>query len=104
MSAPSGLLLSRCESCHARFLPRPGPCPRCASASVRPVSIPAVGVVVASVELTAPATPWPAPHRIVLVAMEESVQVLALWTGELPRPGQHVRVTRDGDRYSAAPE
>ena len=53
MSLPSMLLVSRCDSCHGRFLPRDGPCPRCGSLTVSPVSLPSVGVVVASVELSA---------------------------------------------------
>ena len=96
------ILVSRCSSCHGRFLPRRGPCPRCGSTSVSPHEIASVGVVVAAVELTAPAAPWPAPHRLALIELEESVRVLALCTGALPPVGGRVQVERDGDRYSVA--
>jgi hypothetical protein len=54
---------------------------------------------VAAVELSAPAAPWPAPHRLALVELEESVRLLALCPGPLPARGDRVRVTRDGGRY-----
>jgi uncharacterized OB-fold protein len=103
MSAPGTILVSRCESCHGRFLPREGPCPRCGSRSISPLGLPAFGVVVAAVELAAPAAPWPAPHRLALVELEESVRVLALVGGPLPHRGDRVGVVRDGGRYLVAP-
>jgi len=63
------------------------------------VELPAVGVVIAAVELVAPVAPWPTPPRIVLVELEESVRVLALCPGGLPTLGDHVAVARDGDRF-----
>ncbi|MCI4340159.1 MAG: hypothetical protein L3J73_02675 [Thermoplasmata archaeon] len=99
MTSRDKILVSRCTSCHGRFLSREGPCPRCGSNSVTPHPLPAIGVVLAAVELTAPAAPWPSPHRLALVELEESVRVLALCPGGLPSQGDRVRVERDGDRY-----
>jgi uncharacterized OB-fold protein len=103
MTGPAPLLISRCTSCHGRFLPRDGPCPRCGSLAVSPVEVPATGVVLASIELAAPAAPWPAPHRLALVELEESVRILALVPGPLPTRGDRVGVTRDRDRYLVLP-
>ena len=93
------LLIARCDSCHSRFLPRPGPCPRCGSSATLPYSVPATGIVLAAVELMNPSTGWPAPHRLVLVELEESVRVLALGGSVLPPIGEAVDVERDGERY-----
>ena len=99
MSAPVSILVSRCASCHGRFLPREGPCPRCGSRSVTPVELPPFGVVLAAIELTAPAAPWTAPHRLALVELEESVRILGLVPGSLPGRGARVAVARDGAHY-----
>jgi uncharacterized OB-fold protein len=103
MTEPGKILVSRCASCHGRFLPRDGPCPRCGSRSVSPLELSALAVVVASVELAAPAAPWPAPHRLALVELEESVRILALVPGASPERGDQVVVSRDGDRYIVRP-
>ena len=99
MIGPRDLLISRCESCHARFLPRPGSCPKCGSTSLRAQSVPPVGTVLAAVELETPSAGWTAPHRIALVELEESVRLLALVPGRLPAIGERVGVERDEDRY-----
>ena len=99
MSGPSTILLSRCGSCHGRFLPRTGPCPRCGSREISPVELPAYGLVVAAVELQAPAAPWPSPHRLALVELQDSVRLLALVPGPLPRRGDRVQVERDGEQF-----
>ena len=103
MTEPPSILVSRCGSCHGRFLPRDGPCPRCGSRLVAPHPLPPVGVVIASVELLAPAPSWPSPHRLVLVELEESVRVLGLCPGSAPVVGERVRVARDGLRYVVGP-
>jgi uncharacterized OB-fold protein len=97
------LLVSSCTSCHGRFLARDGPCPRCGSSAILPLELPALGVIVAAVELVAPAAPWPSPHRIALIELEDSVRVLALCPGPLPAIGERVEVVRDRDRYSYVP-
>jgi uncharacterized OB-fold protein len=97
--SPAMLLIARCESCHSRFVPRPGSCPRCGSSTITPHPVPAHGIVLASVELANPATGWPAPHRLALIELEESVRVLALAGAVLPALGDSVDVERDGERY-----
>ncbi len=101
MSASSTLEISRCSSCHGRFLPRPGACPRCGSGDVTRHRVPAKGLVLAATELTAPARGWTAPHRLALVELAEGVRVLVLVEGPLPGHGAEVTVARDGDRYTA---
>ncbi len=88
MSAgPETLELARCTTCHHRFVPADGVCPRCASKSVEPYSVPALGTVLAATEVVYPAAGWPAPHRLVLVELAESVRVLATATDPLPTAG-----------------
>ncbi len=100
------LLVSRCESCTLRYLPRAGPCPRCGATRPLPLSIPPEGVVLAATELTSPATGWPNPHRIALVELAESVRLLGIVEGELPPNGSGVVVVHEGETYrvrAAAP-
>jgi uncharacterized OB-fold protein len=105
VSAPPPVVeLSRCEACRSPFLPTDGPCPRCGSSDVRPFSSPALGAVIASTELTTPAEGWPAPHRLALVEMPESVRLLAIVDGPLPVVGTIVSVRRDGAVYRARTE
>jgi len=98
------LELTRCTSCHARFLPTDGPCPKCASTDCSPFPASAVGRVLAATELHYPASGWHAPHRLALVEMVDTVRVLAIVDGGLPVPGDLVEVRRDGDVYRARPE
>jgi len=102
MTDPRTLLVARCQSCHSRFLPRPGACPRCGAANVSPIAIPPEGVVLAAVELLAPSTGWPSPHRLALVQLADSIRVLAL-ADRTPPLGAHVVVERDGETYRIAP-
>ena len=62
-----------------------------------------MAIVVASIELAAPAAPWPAPHRLALVELEESIRILAHVPGGPLERGDAVSVTRDGDRYVVRP-
>jgi uncharacterized OB-fold protein len=103
-STPEGLELSRCGTCKARFLPTDGGCPRCGSADVHPYPSPALGTVLAATELTSPAEGWPAPHRLALVEMPESVRVLAIVDAPPPVAGTIVSVRRDGEVYRARTE
>ncbi|MGI0132196.1 MAG: Zn-ribbon domain-containing OB-fold protein [Thermoplasmata archaeon] len=96
------LLLARCPNCHGRFLPRPGPCPRCGSAGMVPHPVEPVGTVRAATSLEAPAAGWPSPHRLALVEVAESVHLLAVIDGELPSVGQEVVIRRDGEVYRAS--
>jgi uncharacterized OB-fold protein len=93
------LEMSRCSSCHAEFLPRPGPCPRCGSLQIESVALPARGTVRAATELSAPATGWNAPHRLALVEIAEGIRVLCVVNGPLPSTGATVQVMQDGAIY-----
>jgi uncharacterized OB-fold protein len=95
------LEMSRCTSCHAEFLPRPGPCPRCGSIQIEPIALPARGTVRASTELAVPASGWNAPHRLALVELAEGIRVLCVVAGPLPAPGTSVSIDRDGPFYRA---
>jgi uncharacterized OB-fold protein len=105
MSAnPATLELSRCEACQARFLPTDGACPKCGSTDVHLHAAPALGAVLASTELTAPAEGWKSPHRLALVELPESVRLLAVIDGALPAAGDVVAVRKDHDIYRARAE
>lgn len=104
MEAPPALPIGRCESCHARFLARPGPCPQCGSAQVALTTVPPEGIVLAAVELTAPAAGWSAPHRLALVELADGVRVLCRVEGALPAEGERQRVRADGAGYIARAE
>lgn len=95
----TSLLISRCPSCTLRYLPRAGPCPKCGSFEVVPMSIPPQGTVLAATELANPAAGWPTPHRIALVEVAESVRLLAIVDGPVPAAGTLVTVNRDGETY-----
>jgi hypothetical protein len=99
MTEPATLAIARCEHCHGRFLPQPGPCPRCGSTDLVPGEIPASALVLAATELQAPAAGWPSPHRLAIVEGAESVRILAVVPGPLPPLGSVVRVRRSGDLY-----
>jgi hypothetical protein len=96
--------LSRCLSCHARFLPSDGPCPRCGSSESQLYLSPALGVVLAATELVHPAAGWESPHRLALVELPEAVRLLAIVEGALPSAGAVVSVRRDGPLYRARTE
>jgi uncharacterized OB-fold protein len=103
MSAPRGLLVSRCRHCHNRFLPRRGACPRCGSREVDPVEVPPQGVVLAATEVLVPASAAATPRRIALVEGADGLRLLAVVEGELPAIGTEVTVVREVDRYVAFP-
>ncbi len=96
--------LRRCETCHARFVPADGPCPRCGSSDVRPYASTDLGTVLAATELANPPAGWTAPHRLALVELPESVRLLAIVDGPLPAPGAVVALRVDGTVYRAASE
>jgi uncharacterized OB-fold protein len=98
-AGPRDIVIARCESCHGRFLPRPGACPRCGSTAVTPQPIPPSGEILAATELWVPATGWPTPHRLALVGLSEDVRVLAQVAGPLPKIGTPVLVEQVGERY-----
>jgi len=93
------LEMSRCESCHAGFLPRPGACPRCGSLEISGIALPPQGTVLAATELTAPATGWTSPHRLALVEIAEGIRLLAVVAGPLPAIGAAVTITSEGGLY-----
>jgi len=98
------LELARCDSCHARFLPTDGPCPKCGSTECVPYPASAVGQVLVATELHYPASGWHAPHRLALLEMTDGVRVLAIVDEVLPVAGDLVEVRREGDVYRARPE
>ena len=93
------LQMSRCASCHAGYLPRPGACPRCGSTDVGNIGLPARGTVLAATELSAPATGWTAPHRLAFVEIVEGIRVLVVVSGALPAAGDEVTIAFDGSVY-----
>ena len=101
MTADPPIPISRCNQCHSRFLPRPGPCPRCGSNAIEPAELPPTGMVLAATQLETPPAGWDSPHRLALVELEESVRVLAQVDGDLPEVGSTVTVRREGDRFRA---
>lgn len=104
MTEPSGaLVLTRCDSCHGRFLPADTPCPRCGSTHTQAYPVPPLGRVMAATELTAPAPGWTSPHRLALVEVADGVRVLAI-SGEFSLgPGDAVELELDGGVYRARP-
>ena len=103
MSAPPVLVVSRCVSCHGRFLPRKGNCPRCGSAEVEPHEVLARGEVLAATELALAPPGWPSPHRIAFVEAPEGVRLFAVVPGALPAVVAGVSLSRDGDHYVVLP-
>ena len=104
MTTGNTLELRLCRSCHHRFLPSDGPCPKCGSSDLAPFSVSGVGKVLAATELHYPASGWESPHRLALVELADSVRVLTVVDGPVPTPGTLVEVQRDGDLYRARPE
>jgi uncharacterized OB-fold protein len=91
--------MSRCGSCHAEFLPRPGVCPRCGANQTETIALPARGTVRAATELWAPATGWTAPHRLALVEIADGIRLLCVAGESLPAIGAEVTIARDGAIY-----
>jgi uncharacterized OB-fold protein len=105
VSAPApGLLVEGCRSCHSRFLPRPGRCPRCGSDAVGPQRIAPRGTVLAATELSVPPAGVEAPLRLALLEAAEGVRILAVVRGPLPEIGRTVEVLRDGEQYVVVEE
>lgn len=89
----------RCDACHVAFLAPRGHCPRCGSRRLGPATVPAAGVVLAATEITVPPAGTPAPHRLVLLELEEGVRLLAVAERRSPSIGEKLGVRRDGDRF-----
>jgi len=98
---PENLAIARCEHCHGRFLPHPGPCPRCGSTDLVPGVIPPTAVVLAATELLAPAAGWATPHRLTIAEGAESVRILAIGRTSGLAPGQVVVVRTENGLYYA---
>lgn len=94
------LRVSRCDSCHSRFLPRPGHCPRCGSDDLHPQEIPPQAVVLAVTESSSPPPGWENPHRLALVEAADAVRLLVV-VDALPEVGATVFVARVDDHYAA---
>ncbi len=103
MSGPEriGLRLGRCRTCHARFVPVAGPCPRCASTETDTWVASGLGKVLAATELEVPPPGWDRPHPLALVEIEDGVRLLVIPDRPLPAPGALVEVREDGPCYRA---
>jgi uncharacterized OB-fold protein len=102
-TAEEGLTLAKCSTCHARFAPREGPCPRCMATSVETFVVPGVGTVLAATALEVPPPGWASPHLLALVEFDDAVRLLVIAAPPLPAPGDRVQVVRDGPVYRARP-
>jgi uncharacterized OB-fold protein len=102
MSAPP-VDLAKCRTCHHRFVPADGVCPRCASKDVEPFQVPALATVLASTAVAYPAAGWTTPHLLALVELTESVRLLVEAEEPLPQPGAVVEVERARDHWKARP-
>jgi len=98
---PPGLRLGKCSTCHARFAPVDGPCPRCGAASPEPYDAPGLGTVLASTSLEVPPPGWERPHPLALVELEDRVRLLVVPDPPLPPAGTLVEVRADGAVYRA---
>jgi uncharacterized OB-fold protein len=103
VKTPATLRISRCASCHSRFLPRRGLCPRCGSDRIEPYEIPARGAVLAATELNVPLPGWPSPHRLALLEAADGVRFLALARQKIPEVGAIVGIAREEDHYVVLP-
>ncbi len=97
----SGLTLGKCGTCHARFVPSDGPCPKCASPKTENYVSPGLGTVLASTALEVPPPGWERPHPLALVEVEDGVRLLVVPEGVLPPPGTLVQVRAEGPVYRA---
>jgi hypothetical protein len=102
-SEPAPLVLGKCSTCHARFVPIDGPCPRCGSPATEPYPSPGIGKILAATSLEVPPPGWPAPHRLALVEVEDGVRLLVVPDAPLPEVGSLARVVADGPIYRARP-
>jgi len=98
-----GLTLGKCGSCHARYVPVDGPCPRCGSTDTGPYVSEGLGRVLASTSLEVPPPGFDRPHLLALVEVEDGVRLLVVPEAPLPVAGQTVRVRLEGAVYRAGP-
>lgn len=103
-SANETIEISKCASCHVRYLPSDGPCPKCGANQPEALSAAGIGKVLASTELVNPSEGWTSPHRLALIELADSVRVLAVVEGSLPAFGAVVSVRQQGEIYRARPE
>jgi uncharacterized OB-fold protein len=92
--------VSRCDSCHSRFLPRPGRCPRCGSEDVHPQEISPRAIVLAVTESSAPPPGWENPHRLALAEAADGVRLLVV-VDALPEVGSAIFVAWTDDHFIA---
>lgn len=100
---PVGIPVARCRSCHASFLDRTGPCPRCGRSELDHHRVPPEGIVLAATEILVPPTGFSAPHRLALIEATGEVRMLAIIDGELPEAGAIVDLARAGGAVRARP-
>ncbi len=97
------LRLGKCETCHARFAPGDGPCPKCGSAATSAYEAPALATVLASTEVAYPPPGWEKPHYLAFVELEDAVRLLVVPDPPLPPAGAVVEVRTDGAVYRCRP-
>lgn len=96
-----GLRLGKCSTCHARFVPVDGPCPKCGSTATESYESSGLGTVLGSTSLEVPPPGWESPHPLALVEVEDGVRLLVIPDPPLPAVGTVVEVFADGPLYRA---
>jgi hypothetical protein len=99
--AAPGVTLGKCSTCHVRFVPGDGPCPKCGSVATEAYVSPGVGTVLASSALEVPPPGWERPHLLALIEVEDGVRLLVVPDPPLPLAGSLVQVRQDGAVYRA---
>jgi len=102
-----GLELCKCLTCHVRFAPTDGPCPKCGSGTTEAYRSSGLAVVLAATALEVPPPGWERPHPLALVELEDGVRLLVIPDDRSPpAPRSLVEVRREGGLYRAraAPE
>ena len=98
---PAPLRLGKCSTCHARYVPIDGPCPKCGSLATEAYVSAGVGTVLASTLLEVPPPGWTAPHPLALVEVEDGVRLLVVPDLPLPPAGTLVQVRGEEGLYRA---
>ena len=97
----TGLRLGKCSTCHTRFVPVDGPCPKCGSTATESYLAGGLGTVLCSTALEVPPPGWEPPHPLALVEVEDGVRLLVIPDLPLPAVGTIVEVVSDGAVYRA---
>ena len=96
-----GLPLGKCLTCHVRFVPVDGGCPKCGSAATERYVSAGVGTVLSATALENPPPGWERPHLLAFVEVEDGVRLLVVPGKPLPAVGSEVVVRESGGVYRA---